>query len=219
VFKHIHSESGHFLPTLVTDEFCKDCSHFHVMGRHFFSRSIIDAMNKAISVVKSNDGRFLSTEYRKEMLKITEMREAFGLILDRRHLSPARRSQLLVAPKRRRGPLLTIAAWNQGDCRKARRGSATFYDSKQRIAMPAIPVVKSITGAGDCFGATYVTCRNGEIANRGNAGMPWRWCRSSAKKGPMEGTSTFANSTKCQKLSMQDRESDQNVIIVRFMTC
>jgi sugar/nucleoside kinase (ribokinase family) len=77
-----------------------------------------------------------------------------------------------------------------------KRGSqgCTYYDRTSRLDVAAFPVHEvDPTGAGDCFGATYVTCRE--------QGMPVEQslryaCASGAlavtRKGPMEGTAGFA---------------------------
>jgi len=60
--------------------------------------------------------------------------------------------------------------------------------------MPAIPVTEvDPTGAGDCFGATYVTCRKmGKSPTKAMRYAVASGARAVLKKGPMEGTSNFA---------------------------
>jgi sugar/nucleoside kinase (ribokinase family) len=168
------------------------------MGSSLFSKSIIDAMNKAIAIVKSNGGTIsFDPNIRKEMLKITEMREALGRILESTDiflpsgdevtlLVGANSEEEAVAELLRRGIKEIVV--------KNGVAGATFYDSTQQIAMPAIPVTEvDPTGAGDCFGATYVTCR--KIGKSPTEAMRYAvasGARAVLKKGPMEGTSTFA---------------------------
>ncbi len=49
------------------------------------------------------------------------------------------------------------------------------------------------TGAGDCFGATYVTCRKlGKAPAEALRYAVASGARAVTRKGPMEGTSSFA---------------------------
>jgi sugar/nucleoside kinase (ribokinase family) len=76
-----------------------------------------------------------------------------------------------------------------------KRGSqgCSYFDKNQRLAMPAF-VTEEIdpTGAGDCFGGTFVTCRLMDMP----VADALRYANASgaiavSRKGPMEGTSTF----------------------------
>ena len=69
----------------------------------------------------------------------------------------------------------------------------SYADKNQRLSMPAY-VAKEIdpTGAGDCFGGTFVTCRLMDMP----VADALRYANASgaiavSRKGPMEGTSTF----------------------------
>ena len=69
----------------------------------------------------------------------------------------------------------------------------SYFDKTQRVSMPA-HVAEEIdpTGAGDCFGGTFVTCR---LMNR-SVEDALRYANASgaiavSRKGPMAGTSTF----------------------------
>ncbi len=60
--------------------------------------------------------------------------------------------------------------------------------------MPAITVEEiDPTGAGDCFGATFVTCRKmGKTPAEAMRYAVASGAKAVLKKGPMEGTATFA---------------------------
>ena len=73
-------------------------------------------------------------------------------------------------------------------------GGASYHDAQGASAWPRLPVEEvDPTGAGDCFGAAFVTCwlqgmepaRALRIANACGA-------LAVCKKGPMEGASTRA---------------------------
>ena len=76
---------------------------------------------------------------------------------------------------------------------KRGREGASFHDRAHALHMPAFAATEiDPTGAGDCFGATFVTCRQ-----QGRS-VPdsLRYANASGalavgRRGPMEGTSTF----------------------------
>ena len=69
-----------------------------------------------------------------------------------------------------------------------------FHDTARRLSAPALAVEEiDPTGAGDCFAATYVTCRHRGLPVERSLRYA---CASGAlavtRKGPMEGTGGFA---------------------------
>src|SRR6218665_165053 len=56
IFNITNSASAQLQPAHVSAAALKDCSHFHVMGSSLFSFRIIDAMKKAIEIVKGQGG-------------------------------------------------------------------------------------------------------------------------------------------------------------------
>src|SRR2546427_223295 len=77
IFNITNSASAQLQPEQVNQAVLKDCAHFHVMGSSLFSFRIIDAMKKAIEIVKAQGGTVsFDPNVRKEMLRIPEMREA-----------------------------------------------------------------------------------------------------------------------------------------------
>ena len=82
VFNIVNSASGQLAPGMVDENVLKGCTHFHVMGSSLFSAQIIEAMIKAIQIVKAQGGTIsFDPNIRKEMLAIPEMRDALGRIL------------------------------------------------------------------------------------------------------------------------------------------
>jgi tagatose kinase len=77
---------------------------------------------------------------------------------------------------------------------KRGKDGASFYDGANEFHAPAVRVDEvDPTGAGDCFGATYITCRTQGMDVQ--AALRYA-CASGARavtvRGPMEGTATFA---------------------------
>jgi sugar/nucleoside kinase (ribokinase family) len=77
---------------------------------------------------------------------------------------------------------------------KRGKDGCSFYNGTDELHAPAIQVEEvDPTGAGDCFGATYIACR----AQGMSVAEALRYaCASGARavsfRGPMEGTATLA---------------------------
>ena len=77
---------------------------------------------------------------------------------------------------------------------KRGRDGASYHDRDGALHLAAFPAAEvDPTGAGDCFGATFVTCR---LRGRGVEDS-LRYANASGARavgvrGPMEGTSSFA---------------------------
>jgi sugar/nucleoside kinase (ribokinase family) len=174
------------------------CGNFHVMGSSLFSFRIIEAMKKAIETVKANGGTVsFDPNIRKEMLRIPEMRDALDFILDYTDvfLPSGHEVTLLASATTERGAIDELLRRGVKEV-VVKRGAegCSFYDADGEQHHEAFKVEETDpTGAGDCFGATYVACR----AQGMDAGAALRYaCASGAlavgAKGPMEGTATFA---------------------------
>ena len=174
------------------------CAHLHVMGSSLFSAQLIEAARQAVEQVRRQGGTIsFDPNVRKEMLVIPEMRSALQAML---------RCCDLFMPSGAELTLLTDAASEAGAIAEIlalgvsgiviKRGSqgASYHDRSQSLSVAAFPVAEvDPTGAGDCFGATFVTCR---LQGRDIAGS-LRYANASGavavgRRGPMEGTAGFA---------------------------
>src|ERR1700742_868480 len=198
IYNIVNSASGHLSVSEIREHLLKDCRHFHVMGSSLFSFRIIEAMKKVIETVKGHGGTVsFDPNIRKEMLRIPEMREALHFILD---------STGAFLPSGHEVPLLPTASSERAAIEKllqrgirevvVKRGKdgCSFYNGTDELHAPAIQVEEvDPTGAGDCFGATYIACR----AQGMSVAEALRYaCASGARavsfRGPMEGTATLA---------------------------
>ena len=174
------------------------CGHLHIMGSSLFSAPLIEEAAAAVEHVKGRGGTMsFDPNVRKEMLGSPGMREALGRML---------RQCDLFMPSGPELTLLTQAVSEEGAVAEilglgvaaivVKRGSggASYHDRDGAVHMRAFPVAEvDPTGAGDCFGATFVTCRlrgcgvedSLRYANASGA-------RAVGVRGPMEGTSGFA---------------------------
>lgn len=198
VFNIKHSASGHTVLTEAALVLLEQCGHFHVMGSSLASAKVIEEIKRAIGLVKGHGGTVsFDPNVRKEMLALPEMRAALDFML---------RACDLFLPSGAELTLLTEATTEDGAIGeildlgvraivvKRGAGGASYHDASGEIRMPAFPVREvDPTGAGDCFGATFVTCR---LQNR-SVEDSLRYANASGARavgvrGPMEGTSTFA---------------------------
>lgn len=197
IFNITNSASAQLNADLVNEAALKDCSHFHVMGSSLFSPRIIEAMKKAVAIVKGQGGTIsFDPNVRKEMLKIGEMREALIhlLALTDVFLPSDSELSLLVEAETEAvaiGKLLALGI-KEIVVKQGAQG-CTYYDAGDRIRVPALPVDEiDPTGAGDCFGATYVTCRKlGKAPTEALSYAIASGANAVTKKGPMEGTAGF----------------------------
>ena len=197
VFNIRNSACGHTRITEAAHALLEGCGHFHVMGSSLFSGQLIDEASNAIEQVRRAGGTVsFDPNVRKEML-VPETRAVLLRML--------RRCDLFM-PSGPELTLLTEADTEQGAIEEilacgvsaivVKRGAAgaSYHDRAGSLQMPAFPAREiDPTGAGDCFGATFVTCRmmgrsvpdSLRYANASGA-------RAVGVRGPMEGASTFA---------------------------
>jgi len=197
IFNITNSASGQLSVTNIRDDLLKDCLHFHVMGSSLFSFRIVEAMKKAIETVKGHGGTVsFDPNIRKEMLRIPEMREALDFILDYTDVFlPSGHEVTLLATASSEGAAIDelLERGVREVVVKRGKDGCSFYDGTSTIHMPAIPVEEvDPTGAGDCFGATYIACRSQGTSVE--AALRYA-CASGARavsiRGPMEGTATL----------------------------
>jgi tagatose kinase len=198
IFNITNSASAHLSVANIREELLKDCRHFHVMGSSLFSFRIIEAMKKVIETVKGQGGTVsFDPNIRKEMLRIPEMREALDFILDYTDvfLPSGHEVTLLATASSERAAIdeLIERGIREVVVKRGKDG-ASFYDGANEFHAPAVRVDEvDPTGAGDCFGATYITCRTQGMDVQ--AALRYA-CASGARavtvRGPMEGTATFA---------------------------
>jgi len=173
------------------------CRHLHVMGSSLFSAQLIEVAEQAIRHVKAQGGTLsFDPNVRKEMLGLPGMREALGAVL---------RQCDIFMPSGPELTLLTEASSEAGAVAeilglgvssvvvKHGREGASCHRRDGTLRMQAFPASEiDPTGAGDCFGATFVTCR---LQGRGIEDS-LRYANASGARavgvrGPMEGTSSF----------------------------
>ncbi|MCQ8241189.1 tagatose kinase [Rhizosaccharibacter radicis] len=199
VFNIKNSACGQTRITAEGDALLDRCGHFHVMGSSMFSFRLIDEAKTALGKVKRNGGTVsFDPNVRKEMLGIPEMRAALEMMLQYCDvfLPSGPELMLLTEAKNEADAIREILGLGvSAIVVKRGSGGASYHDRDGDLHVPALPVREiDPTGAGDCFGATFVTCRL--------QGMPPAECLRYAaasgalavtRRGPMEGTAGFAD--------------------------
>lgn len=200
IFNIHNSACGLLSREHLNEDLLRQCSHLHIMGSSLFSFRLIDATRKAISIIKSHGGTVsFDPNIRKEMLNIPEMSQAFEYILDYTDiflpsdgeldyfgLSQSRDEQQIVASLLARGIHHIVI-------KRGQRG-ASYYSQTAECHIPGYSVrVVDPTGAGDCFGATFVSLLlAGESESDALAHANASGSLAISARGPMEGTSTLA---------------------------
>ena len=198
VFNIVHSASSHLTAALVDAQVLEDCQHFHVMGSSLFSAGLIEATRKAIEIVKAQGGSIsFDPNVRKEMLNIPEMRDAFHHVLGLTDLfmPSGQEATFLAGTADEASAVTALQAMGVKEV-VIKRGAlgSTYFGEGVRLDVPALEVPEvDPTGAGDCFGATFITCRLRGMAPR----RALRYANAAGalavgQWGPMEGTADFA---------------------------
>jgi sugar/nucleoside kinase (ribokinase family) len=199
IFNITNSASAQLSASHVSAALLEECTHFHVMGSSLFSSGLREATTKAIDIVKRQGGRVsFDPNVREELLELPGMREALISILGHTDifLPSGPELTLLVDATTEDGAIGELLGLGVSEIvvKRGRQG-CTFNDATRSLAMPALAVEEvDPTGAGDCFAATYVTCRHQGIPIEQSMRYA---CASGARAvlstGPMEGTAGFAD--------------------------
>jgi sugar/nucleoside kinase (ribokinase family) len=199
IFNIANSASARLSASDVSEERLAGCTHLHVMGSSLFSRGVQEATLQAIDMVTGQGGRVsFDPNVRPELLGRPGMRETLSSVLRRTDVFLPSGSELTLLTRAETGDgavaeLLTLGV-SEIVVKRGRRG-CVYHDANRRVVEPGLRVEEvDPTGAGDCFAATYVTCRH--------RGLPVETslryaCASGARavtrRGPMEGTAGFAD--------------------------
>ena len=198
VYNIKNSACGQVRWTEAVSELVEGCGHLHVSGPSLFSAQIIEMTTRAIEVVKGRAGTVsFDPNIRKEVVRDPEVRSALTamLALCDTYLPSGDELTLLTGAGTPEGAISEILGMGvTAIVVKNGAEGATYYDANGSVSAPGYRVREvDPTGAGDCFDATFVTCRlQGRSVVESLAYANASGARAVAIKGPMEGTSTFA---------------------------
>lgn len=198
VFNIRHSANRGIALDAAADALIAGAGHIHVMGSSLFSPALVAAAQAAVAGVKRRGGTVsFDPNVRRELLGAPGMRAAMAGLLD---------ACDLFLPS---GPELNLLAGIEDDAAAVRallgrgvkvvvvkRGAAgaDYHDGSAMLRQGAFPVEEEDpTGAGDCFGATFVVCWLRGMAPAASLRYAAAaGARAVTRRGPMEGASTFA---------------------------
>ena len=199
VFNIRNSACGQTRITSEGESLLDRCGHFHVMGSSLFSPDLVGQASKAVERVKSAGGTVsFDPNVRKEMFGAPGMRAALEAMLQccDVFMPSGPELTLLTRSKSEQDAIREILGLGvSAVVVKQGADGASYHDCNETIHMPGFAVREvDPTGAGDCFGATFVTCRFqgrsvGESLRYANASG----ARAVGVRGPMEGASSFAD--------------------------
>lgn len=199
VFNIAHSAAGEARMTAAAAALIARAGHVHVMGSAFAIPGIGAVLREAIAAVKERGGSVsFDPNIRKELVQGGDGRKLIDAMIAVTDLLLPSGDELLVAAgastEAEAVQLLLDRSVGEIVLKRGSEGSTHFSKAFGRVDCPAFKVEEiDPTGAGDCFGAAYLTSRR--------AGMPPEnallyanaaGARTVTKQGPMEGVSSKA---------------------------
>lgn len=197
VFNIRHSASGRTTLTPQARHLLAEAGHFHVMGSSLFSAALVNAVREAVETVRNAGGTVsFDPNIRKEILSAPGMKAALSWML--RHcdvfMPSGAELTLLTETSEEDAAIAEILALGVGAIVLKRGGDgASYHDRNESIHTPAFAAVEiDPTGAGDCFGATFVTCwKQGRPPRESLKYAAASGAHAVEKRGPMEGVAGF----------------------------
>ncbi len=198
VFNIARSAAGDLRITDRAEALIERAGHIHIMGSAFAIPGMEAIVGKAIGIIRARGGSVsFDPNVRKELLT-EESRVLIDRLLHETDLLLPSGEELLIAAgiDDEVSAVNALMAFGISEIvlKNGKAGSSYFARGVERFDCPAF-IVEEIdpTGAGDCFGATYLTCRRLgfepakalQFANAAGA-------RNVTRRGPMEGVSTFS---------------------------
>jgi tagatose kinase len=198
VFNIRHSACGTIELTPAMLALVDSCTHLHVMGSALYAPSIVTSILAAMEHIKARGGTVsFDPNIRPEILDSPGMRDALKTVLARTDLFLPSGAELMLftdAETEEGAVAELLASGIKAIVVKRGAAGASYFDARTRFTLPGYEVEEADpTGAGDCFGATFVTfwlagSDPREALTYANAAG----ARAVTKVGPMEGASTRA---------------------------
>ena len=198
IFNIAHSAAGQTTLTDAARAMLAQCGHFHVMGSSLFSPRMIAAMQEAVRLVKAQGSTVsLDPNLRGAMLDDPAIRAALEGILGQCDIFlPSGEELQRLAGTADEAEAVAGLLKRGVSCIVLKKGAAgaVYHDKDGSIAVAGHPVTEiDPTGAGDCFGATFVTCRClGRSVRESLAYANASGAVAVTVQGPMEGNCGFA---------------------------
>ncbi|PIO96723.1 tagatose kinase [Pleomorphomonas carboxyditropha] len=198
IFNIPQSACGRIAIDAAAEALLAGADHFHVMGSSLFSDRVVEVVRAGIAAVKARGGTVsFDPNVRKEILGASGMRAALDAILEQTDLFlPSGPEIFLFAQAEDEAGAVAELLSRGISAVVVKKGAAgaAFHSRRESVEMPGF-VVEEVdpTGAGDCFGAAFVThwlrgLAPAEALRLANAAG----ALAVTRKGPMEGASSTA---------------------------
>lgn len=199
VFNIKHSAAGRIEMTPAAEDLIRGAGHIHVMGSAFVIPGAANVIEAAIHSVRSRGGSVsLDPNVRKELLDSDKISGHFSSVLKVADLLLPSGEELFAAAGLNDEPSAVTKLLDLGVgevvLKRGKDGASFFGHGATRIDCSAF-IVEEIdpTGAGDCFGAAYLTSRRlGFSPEEALVRASAAGARNVTRQGPMEGVSTAA---------------------------
>jgi len=195
---HLQNSAASLLsPDDIKEEYFQGSKYFHVMGSALFNQKIREAVRKAIEICKRTGTKIsFDPNIRKELLKDEEMRSCLQFVLENCDIFLPSGEELFTFTNEDTEERAVQQLLDKGIeyvvVKKGSKGCSAYSKDSSFTVNPLKVVEVDPTGAGDCFGGTFISCLNLGISFRqavtfaSTAGA-----LAVTKKGPMEGNSTL----------------------------
>lgn len=196
---HIHnSAAGLFTAEDLDEAAFEDCKYFHIMGTALYNEEMVQSVRKAVAICKKRGIQItFDPNIRKELLTNPRTKEALFEVFEACNIFlPSHQELALFAPGEEAAAVQSILA--QGKkyvvIKKGSQGCSAYSREENFDLAPMSVEEIDPTGAGDCFGGTFVSCLN--------QGMDFKTAVTLAnlagamavtQKGPMAGNTTLAD--------------------------
>ena len=201
VFNIRHSAAGATRLTPAAMAVLSRTDHLHVMGTSLFSPDLLQANLAAIDIVKGQGGTVsFDPNLRPELLGAPGMADTMRHILRQTDLYLPSGPELTLLTAAQTAPEAVAELLTLGPrviVHKKGGAGASYHDPARTLHQPAFPVSEvDPTGAGDCFGATFVSL----WLRRTDAAQALRLAAAAGalavtQRGPMEGAAPLARIT------------------------
>lgn len=163
VFNIKHSASGHIALDAAARAVLDRSDHLHVMGTALFSPAIVAVVTEAAGLVKARGGTVsFDPNLRPEMLNLPGLREACEALFRQCDLFLPSGEELLLFTTAKDEIAAVAEILSHGVraiVHKRGAAGAAYFDAGTRLIQPGFAVTEiDPTGAGDSFGATFVSC-------------------------------------------------------------
>jgi tagatose kinase len=198
VYNIKHSAAGTISLDAAAKAVLNRSDHLHVMGTALSSPNIVEVVLAATAAIKARGGTIsFDPNLRPEILNLPGLREACETLFQRCDLFLPSGVELYLFTKAQEEKAAVAEILGRGVraiVHKRGADGASYFDSATRLTQPGFEVEEvDPTGAGDCFGATFVSCwLRGLPPAQGLAYAAASGALAVTRQGPMEGAASQA---------------------------